>query len=514
MFKLSVERPKKQNTIKTIILLYFTVISVLLLTACSKGVPSETAVSVEQETVKVKIKTPSDVESTIAPGRHFKVSGSLSGEIPDDAILRVTLLDAAGKEMRYAAADQKGTDRVLPSVIGDDITVFNKDTDFSEVAYTAPELVVADKNNPYRSAHDATVKCVYTDHDFYALIVSATDPEHGLAETDGFELVDHEGRPYDALSEGKYQIWVTLSSPDGKELASTSREIEIGRKEGTIVHEITSDTAIEKGGKDLLIAWVSDENLTILDDLLPGFWGTFYQMSFMPMSVSCETAEYLPGKIHMLVYGNMASSTSNALEVARYLQLEHNVENPDIVKYYLFDLGEPAFAGRQAKIIAFDENENIRICRIDRVKENTSDGVFLTTEEQVLDSDTDPSDGWEATERAFAVAGVMKPYQLQDDEIVPDDDIYSYYRLLNGADSLVYTFTPSDGSDPFSMTKAVGVTRIDEPDGESTPALYEFYNVFPENTLMAGNSYDVTIQAFDKKGAEIKGAVCTFTLTP
>lgn len=75
MFKLSVERPKKQNTIKTIILLYFTVISVLLLTACSKGVPSETAVSVEQETVKVKIKTPRDVESTIAPGRHFKVSG-------------------------------------------------------------------------------------------------------------------------------------------------------------------------------------------------------------------------------------------------------------------------------------------------------------------------------------------------------------------------------------------------------------------------------------------------------
>ena len=55
------------------------------------------------------------------------------------------------------------------------------------------------------------------------------------------------------------------------------------------------------------------------------------------------------------------------------------------------------------------------------------------------------------------------------------------------------------------MTKAVGVTRIDEPDGESTPALYEFYNVFPENMLMAGNSYDVTIQAFDKKGAEIKG---------
>jgi len=49
--------------------------------------------------------------------------------------------------------------------------------------------------------------------------------------------------------------------------------------------------------------------------------------------------------------------------------------------------------------------------------------------------------------------------------------------------------------------------------GESEPALCEFYNVFPENTLMKGNSYEVAIQAFDQKGAEIKGAVCTFTLT-
>ncbi|MBR2811686.1 MAG: hypothetical protein IKD69_09930 [Solobacterium sp.] len=459
------------------------------------------------------MKTPSAIESTIAPGRHFKVSGTLSGAIPDNALLRVTLLDEAGNEMRYAAADQKGTDRVIPSMIGEEITVFHKDTEFSEVAYTAPELAAADRNNPYGSAHDATVKCVFTDHDFYALIVSATDPEHGLAETDGFGLVDHDGRPYDALSEGKYQVRVTLSSPDGKELASTSKEIEIGRKEGTIIHEITSETAIKKGGKDLLIEWVYDENLTILDDLLPGFFGTFYQMSFMPMSVSCETAEYLPGKIYMLVYGNRDSSTSYALEVASYLQIEHNTENPDIVKYYFFDRGEPSFAGERASIIAFDDHKNIRICHIDHVKETILDGVFLTTEEQVLDSDTDPADGWEATESAFAIAGVMKPYQLQDDEIVPDDDIYSYYQLFNGADSLVYTFSPADGSDSFSITRTVGVTRINEPDGESTPALYEFYNVFPENTLKAGNSYDVTIQAFDKKGAKIKGAVCTFTIT-
>ena len=511
MYNYSEEKSKKQNTNKTVFHLCLTMLMVLLLVVCISGFLSEPS-SAEQETVKIEIKAPSDGELTIAPGRHFKVSGLLSGEIPDNAILRVMLLDAAGNEMRYAETDQKGTDRVIPYVIGGNITKFNKDTDFSEVAYTAPELVVVDKKAPYAAAHDATVKCVYTDNDFYALIVSATDPEHGLADMDGYELVDHEGKPYDALPEGKYQILVTLSSADGKELASTSEEIEIGRKDGTVIHEITNGTAIKKGGMDLLAAWASDENLTILGDLLPGFFGTHFQMSTMPMSVACETAEYLPGKIYMLVYANKSTSASYALEVARYLQLEHNVENPDIAKYYSFDLGEPSFAGKTAKIVAFSDDEDIRICRIDHVKEGTADGVFLTTEEQVLESDTDPSDGWKATDGMFAVAGVMKPYQLQDDELVPNEDIYSYYRFLNGADSLIYTFTPADGSDPFSITKAVGVRRIDEPDKEANPALYEFYNVFPESTLKAGNSYDVTVQVYDRENTAIEGAVCKFTL--
>jgi len=78
----------------------------------------------------------------------------------------------------------------------------------------------------------------------------------------------------------------------------------------------------------------------------------------------------------------------------------------------------------------------------------------------------------------------------------------------NGADSLVYTFTPDDGSDPFTIKKAVGVKRIDAPDAQSEPAQYEFYNVFSANTLKAGNSYAVTIQAYDRNDAAIEGAAC------
>lgn len=116
--------------------------------------------------MKIEIKAPSEGELTIAPGRHFKVSGPLSGEIPDDASLKVTLLDEEGKELRYAATDQKGTEHIIPNVVGGDITVFINGADFSEVAYTAPELAVADKDDPAASAHDATVKCVYTDENF------------------------------------------------------------------------------------------------------------------------------------------------------------------------------------------------------------------------------------------------------------------------------------------------------------------------------------------------------------
>ena len=86
--------------------------------------------------------------------------------------------------------------------------------------------------------------------------------------------------------------------------------------------------------------------MKMLNDLLPGMFGPFYQMSTMQLSVSCETAEYLSGKIALLLYGNTAKSTSYCLEVAKYLQLQHTVENPDIASYYAFDLGEPRFPGQ------------------------------------------------------------------------------------------------------------------------------------------------------------------------
>ena len=71
----------------------------------------------------------------------------------------------------------------------------------------------------------------------------------------------------------------------------------------------------------------------------------------------------------------------------------------------------------------------------------------------------------------------------------------------------------------FGDNETIRICRIDQVKEEAqegvfliNPALYEFYNVFPENTLKAGNSYDVIVQAYDRKNTAIKGAVCKFTV--
>ena len=104
-----------------------------------------------EQRVKVIITAPSEVGLVIAPGRHFKVSGTLEGDVPGDATMKVALLDADGREVRFAATNAKGTDRVDTSWYNGEITELTDGTDFTEIAYTAPELVVADVNAPEAS---------------------------------------------------------------------------------------------------------------------------------------------------------------------------------------------------------------------------------------------------------------------------------------------------------------------------------------------------------------------------
>lgn len=476
---------------------------------CAIAANAETAGS-----VRITIRAPSDPENVIAPRRHFKVSGELNGTIPDDAIMRVRILDKESNEVRYAETGKKGTGQVCPNAYTGAFTVFSDENTFEEIAYTAPEFVVRDVNSPELSFHDATIKCIYTNECFYALIVSATDIAHGLAEDDQFRFTDQNGQPYDALTEGAYSVHVSLTSSDGILLGTAAKAFEIGKTEGTVIHEITSSNAIAKGGMNLLTDWAAKEHFTVLTDMLPGFFGEHYQMSAMPMSVGAETAEYLPGRIEVLLYNNTETSTSYCLEIAKYLMLEETTEKPEIVNYYTFDLGEPSVGGVSAKIIGLDD-EKIHICRVDQVDADAQSGIFVTTEEQIITSDICAEDGWSVKKDGkFAVAGVVQPFQLDQDELEKHPDIYGYSIYKNGPKQLMYTFvSENDPNEIITLTGNVGVERRnDVKQAAESVSIYEYYNVFDAAQLREDTAYDVSVRLVDREGREIEGWTQAFTL--
>ena len=102
------------------------------------------------------------------------------------------------------------------------------------------------------------------------------------------------------------------------------------------------------------------------------------------------------------------------------------------------------------------------------------------TKEKILDS------ALEMFTRIFT--GMMEQGLLRKDDVPDELHVYDLFYLR---------FMPGD-------YRLCGM--------ETDLALYEFYNVFPENTLKAGNSYDITVQAYDRKNMAIKGAVCKFKL--
>lgn len=475
---------------------------------CAFAAQSETA-----DSVRITINAPSDVENVIAPRRHFKVSGELEGAIPDDAVMRVSVIDKTGNEVRFVYADEKGTDSLSRETYKGAFHVFS-DVPFEDIAYTAPEFVVDDVRFPEASFHDATIKCVYTDETFYALITSATDTAHGLYEDDHFHLTDQNGSPYDALPEGEYSVRVTLKTADGILIGEAEKDFVIGRTNGTVIHEITNSAVISKGGKDILFGWAVENNFTVLTDLLPGFIGEHYAMSALPMSVGSETAEYLQGPIKVLLYNNTETSTSYSLEIAKYLMLKHNTQNPDIAEYFVFDIGEPLIGDVKANIISL-EDEKIHITRVDTVSQEAEDGIWIMTEEQLIDSDLDASDGWtvKAGER-FAVAGAVQPFQLRDEEITENPDIYGYYDYANGPAELIYTFTSKEAPQSVVIyTEKMGVDRRADGDApQGVDSVYEFYNVFDTDLPGNGTDYTIHIQLLDRNGTAIAGWQTEFDL--
>ena len=195
-----------------------------------------------QPGVKLTITIPSETGNPIAYGRHFIVEGNMEGTVPDNAILRVELINNEGKTVRYAETSVKNNPNLY--LFHPDITYAAEDHDperkmLSDYGY--PELVVEDLDHPMDSFGNAAIKCTYSDNSFKALIVSGTDTEHGQYRNDGIGFTDENGNPYTVLEKGNYTLQAVIKNSSGKVLGSCEKNVAIAPKEEMIIARFQPD---------------------------------------------------------------------------------------------------------------------------------------------------------------------------------------------------------------------------------------------------------------------------------
>ena len=464
--------------------------------------------------VRIQIDAPSEYETTIAYGRSFKVCGTLSGMIPDDATVTVSLKDESGTEVRSASASRKGTAYVNDEWYDGEWYYTVSGAAFSDaIKYTAPELVVEDNDCPEASGHNATIKCVYTDETFYALIVSATDVEHGSVLDDSFHFTDADGNPYTALPEGGYTVCVTIQNAKGELLAESEKAIRIGSSDGVSVFRFGSGESYDR-----IVAFCHENGYRCQMDLLPGIYGETFDMGSPVLSWASEYAEYSASKIVVFNYNLVTSSTAYRWEMGAFLQDQKLLEQPDRVIVYCYDIGESSVNGVEGNLVRVDLDDRVTVCRVDTVSEAAQTGVYVTTGEQVLATDTDASDGYQVQAGTrFAVMGVITPYLLDDGDIVPDEEVSYAYCYLNGCATWEYTFTAENETVTFRQDNCLA--RVSEPLRDGTSDLsslarteLEFYHVFETDRLTSGTDYVVTMQGYDRNGKLIEGLTTSYTI--
>lgn len=470
-------------------------ITLLAMVGCSNTQQIDSGITLD-------ITSPCDEFTTIAGGRDFKVMGRIEGVVPEDALVKVSLIDEDGTEIRYAQGDKNSINSVSLDWYEGPIVQFADVYEMSEIAYTAPELVDLEDKSP----HDATTKCVWTDDSFAALITSATDKKHGLYCDDFFNLVDENGDAYDAFPEGKYTIRATVVDRDDQTLAEAEKKINIGGSKSTLI--------LRGGNNDmrrLMEKWAVDHEGMVLGDLLPGMYGPYYQLSTLAMSYAAEASEYMSVPITTMLYNITETSTSYGMELAAFAQKPHRTDNPNEVQYYCADIGEFDIVGTKCKLVKMPENK-MRICRIDSISEAAKDGIFIKDGRQIVDTDLSGDDGWSVTgKNKIAIMGVTSPYQLDDSELVPNEKKYGFYNYTNGIDTLSFTFE-SEG-ESFTETRKMGMYRLDKPEDEGSKCVYEFYSIFDGNLFKPGKAYKVTITAYDRNAELVPSVHDEFKMT-
>lgn len=447
----------------------------------------------------ITIDNPSGKYPLIDDRRDFDVAGRLCGPIKEDMVLFVGLYK--DKELvRHVSQNRMNDERLW--LDHPDLTSYAEELDPGKrrlLQFGFPELQVKDTDHPEESFHDATIKCFYDGRSYKALIVSASDVRHGRLLGSGVDLRDENGKPYSALEEGDYTIVVKLSDKE-RELAHAKKRIRIGkRKKAAIVRF----NPLEHRRR--MKEWCQKEDFAIVEDTLPGYLepylGTwYYHMGLLPWYRSNDVTIYEGAEVHMFVYLCDPTSTSYETELA-YLQKKGNVGDPKKFIAYAYDIGEALLGKgkpyeRRGRIRRFEEDEDLRICRIDLLRGEGEENVFDLSEADIEDIFYDWKDIAVKAGSAIAVNGVVRPWQLREEDVILRGD--NTYEICHEVSVIRYEI--DNGEERKTQDRKLLLERIDER--QIGKSVYEFRNVFRFREEDRGKCFRFRLYALNDEGRE------------
>ena len=458
--------------------------------------------------ISLKITNPSGDYPEIHFRRHFRVDGKItsSDDLPDDLVLSVTLFDHENRPVRKVCSFRKNDLRA--DVFNKGLTCYSDQLDpgrkkMQEFGF--PEIMVDDTEHPEQSVRKASIKCFYSDRNFKSVIASGSDTEHGMVFDDGIGFLDDNSKPYEVLPKGEYKICVSLCTKEGTELAKDEKNIIICSNKKQIICRFNPDSH-----HDNMIRWSEESGIPIINDLVPGYLSPylgkwFYHMGLLKMYRANDISMYVSSEVHMFVYLTDPSSTSYETELA-FLETLERVEDPQYFSAYCYDIGEAdggkkGFFERKGKIIRFEENEFMKLCRVDTVSDEAKENVFFIDFRNVMKTAFFDEKIVLTAGTKVAFTGVVRPMQFDKSGYVLKPD--NTYCIENEIDFLRYTFRYNKKT--FSEDRRLLMERVDdEPIGSS---VYEFYNIFDIPDNLKDCTVNVSIDVYDRNGIKTKAGI-------
>ena len=435
-------------------------------------------------------------------------SWTLEGRIPLGAGFTFLLKNEKGDVLREVGTDTKNNRNIY--AYHPLLTTYPEEMDPGRrdfVAYGFPPLVVKSIASPMESLRDASIKAWFSDQEFKAMFVAATDMEHGLIFDDGMGFLGADGQPLDLLPEGNYVIEVLLRDEEGTELAIASRKIRIGSYPDVAIVRFNPPSH-----KARMLEWFKTKNIHVLNDLIPGYLDSYlgpwlYHKGLLPMYLAGDISQYANSVVHMFLYLLDPTSTSYSTELA-FLEEQGVVENVERMHFYYYDIGEaslskvvrgnvgtadavgnvadagmvgdPGNAGtadaagdvadagmvgdsenvgtRTAEILEFAPFDYLALTRIDLVDGQCKENVYNTTEshtvKSLVDLEKEPLEI--PTGQRFAITGVVRPWQIRQEDIHRLKD--NTYEWWDGFSRVHYIF--DDGEKTWEEDRKPGMERL------------------------------------------------------